>query len=139
MHFKELPAHLIPKGEALSRGGLQVGDQMGEDFIATVVERWRGATMSQKLKLDERIGDEDDGLAAAAEEFGSVPATTARHESHTVEDGSFSEALRTATRLVDAHTSREPPPPPSPPAPPAGTSTSADIQELRRRLRARGL
>jgi hypothetical protein len=44
--FTELPPHLLPNSEAL--GTAQVDDSVGPDFIASVVERWRGAMMSQK-------------------------------------------------------------------------------------------
>jgi DNA helicase HerA-like ATPase len=42
LKFKELPAHLLPRSEALGKEG---GD-LTQDFIASVLERWRGAMMS---------------------------------------------------------------------------------------------
>jgi DNA helicase HerA-like ATPase len=46
--FSELPQHLLPSSEAL--GSARAEDiSIGVDFIASVVERWRGAMMSQKL------------------------------------------------------------------------------------------
>jgi DNA helicase HerA-like ATPase len=46
--FSELPDNLLPKSEVL---GSALGEDgaIGPDFIASVVERWRGAMMSQKL------------------------------------------------------------------------------------------
>jgi len=45
--FKELPERLLPSSEAL--GSSRNDGSIGPDFIASVVERWRGAMMSQKL------------------------------------------------------------------------------------------
>jgi hypothetical protein len=145
MHFKELPAHLIPKGEALARSSIEAGERVDHEFIASVVERWRGATMSQKLKMDERMSEETDELnALAAEEFGTVPHASAWQDSQSFEDGKLGQALKTAARLVDAHASARPVPPEEPAGAPqpvgaGGSSVSPEIQELRRRLRSRGL
>jgi DNA helicase HerA-like ATPase len=46
--FTELPADLLPTSEALGKAHGDDGE-IGVDFIASVVERWRGAMMSQKL------------------------------------------------------------------------------------------
>jgi DNA helicase HerA-like ATPase len=45
--FAELPQHLLPSSEALGATRPDPGS-IGGDFIAKVVERWRGAMMSQK-------------------------------------------------------------------------------------------
>jgi hypothetical protein len=45
LKFKSLPAHLVPKSEALASAR---SEGANSDFIATVLERWRGATMSGK-------------------------------------------------------------------------------------------
>jgi len=65
LKFKELPGHLVPKSEALARARMDKGQAVDADFIAAVVQRWRGATMSHKLMGEE--GDDIDALAA--EEF----------------------------------------------------------------------
>src|SRR4029450_8359429 len=39
LKFKELPAHLLPRSEALGKERADVD----HDFIATVLDRWRGA------------------------------------------------------------------------------------------------
>jgi uncharacterized protein len=143
LHFKELPAQFIPRGEALKHGPLEAGDGIDEDFIASVVERWRGATMSQKLKLDERISDDADDLyALAAEEFGAVPAAPSLQQPYLRDQDGLGSALKLAAQMVDAHA----PPRPEQPqeAPPASLKTGAaaslspDLQELRRRLANRG-
>ena len=43
LKFKELPAHLRPKGEMLGETGVAKNVESAE-FIASVIERWRGAT-----------------------------------------------------------------------------------------------
>ncbi|HET9904666.1 MAG TPA: DUF87 domain-containing protein [Xanthobacteraceae bacterium] len=143
MHFKELPAHLVPKGEALSRGRLEAGDSVDHEFIATVVERWRGATMTQKLRLDDRPDDADDLYAAAAAEFGIVSPTSAAIDPLPAGPAQFSEALETATKLVEAHVAARPPvpedtAPPRPDPAPRASGLSPDLSELRKRLRSRG-
>jgi len=70
LHFKELPAHLIPRSEAVGRARMDAGGGVDRDLIASVVDRWRGAMMSQKLKPDDRP---DDFEAMAMEEFSAVP------------------------------------------------------------------
>lgn len=141
MHFKELPANLIPRGEALSHGSIAARDDVDGDFIAFVVERWRGATMSQKLKLDERILEAGDDLQAlAAEEFGIVPQAPAAPAAQRLDAGQFGEALMTAAKLVNDHpATRAYAPEDAVHQPPAGGSgrSMSDLQELRRRLRSR--
>jgi hypothetical protein len=58
--FTELPPHLLPSSEALGSARADDGT-IGPDFIASVVERWRGAMMSQKLHggLDLDVGSID--------------------------------------------------------------------------------
>jgi DNA helicase HerA-like ATPase len=51
--FKELPAELIPCGEALDRASMSSG--YDQNFISSVVERWRGATMSQRGGPEESL------------------------------------------------------------------------------------
>ena len=47
--FTKLPQELLPSSEAL--GSARTGDgSIGPDFIASVVDRWRGAMMSQKMQ-----------------------------------------------------------------------------------------
>ncbi len=54
--FAELPPHLLPRSEAVADGrDMRVDPNAGLDqgFIGTVIERWRGATMSTGAKSDE--------------------------------------------------------------------------------------
>jgi hypothetical protein len=150
LHFKELPPHRIPRGEALARGSIEAGEQIDETFIGSVVERWRGATMSQKLKVDERYAEEpeDEIASIAAEEFGVVPQVPSMQDPYLTDENRFGQALKTAAKLVEARVgtplqSPEPPASTVPPAPPAPApsagsgSMSPRLNELRERLRAR--
>jgi hypothetical protein len=69
LKFSEMPANLLPKSEALGRGRHDGTRTVDMDFIAGVVQRWRGAMMSHKLTPEI---DELD--AAAADEFARVQA-----------------------------------------------------------------
>src|SRR4029079_2016889 len=60
LKFKELPAYLRPKGETIGEAAGSSGNIESPDFIASVIERWRGASMSH------RPGQPD-----AGQEFGS--------------------------------------------------------------------
>src|SRR4029078_8187611 len=51
LKFRELPAHLRPKGDVIAGGG--TGNFDSPEFIANVIERWRGATMSHKGRPDD--------------------------------------------------------------------------------------
>jgi len=77
LKFKELPSHLIPRSEAIGRARI-TERVLDTEFIASVVQRWRGAMMSHKHEPDE--GDALDALAA--EEFGRVQQTSAPAPDH---------------------------------------------------------
>jgi DNA helicase HerA-like ATPase len=53
MKFKELPPNLLKKTDGVSAKGDGDRGDVGHRFVASVIERWRGATMSQKVKLDD--------------------------------------------------------------------------------------
>jgi DNA helicase HerA-like ATPase len=65
--FKGLPEHLIPQSQAVINASTDSATALNEDFIDTIIDRWRGATMSLKQGLDG--GDFD-----ARDEFSSLPA-----------------------------------------------------------------
>jgi uncharacterized protein len=52
LKFKKLPANLLPQSEAVTNARMESARSDDESFIDSVVERWRGATMSHK-KTDE--------------------------------------------------------------------------------------
>src|SRR5438105_5259114 len=70
LKFKELPRDLIPRSEAVDRAHMDADRAVDPDFIAAVVQRWRGAMMSHKLAPEPEGGDLD---AIAAEEFARLP------------------------------------------------------------------
>jgi hypothetical protein len=53
LRFKELPEHLIPRSEPVGYSGKESAQSVDSHFIASVVERWRGATSSDKGDFDE--------------------------------------------------------------------------------------
>ena len=57
MKFREVPPHLRPGSEA--GGNTHIASGMSPDcnLIASVIDRWRAATMSQKNAFDDECGD----------------------------------------------------------------------------------
>ena len=64
LKFKELAAEFIPRSEAVGRSRMEGDEGVDTDFIASVVQRWRGAMMSQKLGPS---GDDDLDFVASEE------------------------------------------------------------------------
>jgi DNA helicase HerA-like ATPase len=60
MTFKTLPAHLLPRSEAIGRSASNVDVASGKEFIRTVVERWRGAALGSKGRPDEPPVEQQD-------------------------------------------------------------------------------
>ena len=56
--FKELPPHLLPRSEAFGSSGPLSETQADRDFVKAVVDRWRGAALGGRQKVDE--GQESD-------------------------------------------------------------------------------
>jgi hypothetical protein len=50
LRFRDLPAEYLPKSDAVSNASADFGRRVGEDFIATVIDRWRGATLSKRIR-----------------------------------------------------------------------------------------
>jgi DNA helicase HerA-like ATPase len=48
----ELPAHLLPKGDAIS-GGSSAATTLNQDFLAAVLKRWRSATTAHQPEADD--------------------------------------------------------------------------------------
>jgi uncharacterized protein len=59
--FKELPRHLLPKSDTIGHEPLSADRLADRDFVKSVVERWRGATMSHKVRLDDTAQDMEGG------------------------------------------------------------------------------
>jgi uncharacterized protein len=72
LKFKQLPEHLIPHSQAVINASTDHTAAPTEDFIDTIIDRWRGATMSHKQTgLD--AGADFESLAR--DEFSSLSAT----------------------------------------------------------------
>ena len=72
LKFKQLPEHLIPHSQAVINASTDHTAAPTEDFIDTIIDRWRGATMSHKQTgLDSGADFE----SLARDEFSSLSAT----------------------------------------------------------------
>ncbi|HXW26440.1 MAG TPA: DUF87 domain-containing protein [Xanthobacteraceae bacterium] len=69
LRFKELPPDRIPRSEAVGRAPMESAQAMDADFIASVVERWRGAMVSSRGKPEDPTAEFD---TLATEEFSLV-------------------------------------------------------------------
>jgi hypothetical protein len=70
LKFKQLAENLIPQSQAVINSTADSANGANEDFIDTIIDRWRGATMSHKQSgLDG--GPDFDGLAR--DEFSAIP------------------------------------------------------------------
>jgi hypothetical protein len=70
LKFKQLPAGFIPQSQAVINVTTDSARAASEDFIDTIIDRWRGATMSSKGGIDS--GDFD---AIARDEFSTLSVT----------------------------------------------------------------
>jgi DNA helicase HerA-like ATPase len=73
LRFKQLPAHLLPRNEAVGEAKINTRKGIHPDFIAAVLDRWRGAMMSQKPVSDDLAEPEP---LVAAKSLGSQFAPT---------------------------------------------------------------
>jgi DNA helicase HerA-like ATPase len=70
LKFKQLPENLIPQSQAVINSTADSASGANEDFIDTIIDRWRGATMSHKQSGVDG-GPDFDGLAR--DEFSAIP------------------------------------------------------------------
>jgi DNA helicase HerA-like ATPase len=70
LKFKRLPASFIPQSQAVINVTTDSTRGTSEDFIDTIVDRWRGATMSSKGSIDG--GDSD---SIVRDEFSTLSVT----------------------------------------------------------------
>jgi DNA helicase HerA-like ATPase len=68
LKFKQLPPEFIPQSQAVINASSDPAGSMTEDFIDTIIDRWRGATMSKQSGLD---GGDFESLMR--DEFSSIP------------------------------------------------------------------
>jgi DNA helicase HerA-like ATPase len=66
LRFKELPPELIPRSDAVGRSPKESDLAMDTDFLAAVVERWRGAMTNSRGKSEDSSLEFD---TLASEEF----------------------------------------------------------------------
>ena len=69
LRFSELPAHAIPHSESVGHGRMEGSQDVDRSFIASVVARWRGATMSGRSRRDDGLEDLE---RLATSEFSSL-------------------------------------------------------------------
>jgi len=53
LRFNQLPAHLLPNSEAAGRTRMNLAGGINQEFIDSVLERWRGAMLTQKSAMDD--------------------------------------------------------------------------------------
>ena len=63
--FSELPEHLLPRSDTYAGAAMQEDNQV-LNFIGSVVDRWRGATMNQKSALAEAAREQKLAAVTAA-------------------------------------------------------------------------
>jgi DNA helicase HerA-like ATPase len=70
LKFKQLAENLIPQSQAVINSTADSANGANEDFIDTIIDRWRGATMSHKQSGIDGGPDFD---AIARDEFSAIP------------------------------------------------------------------
>src|SRR5437588_3826065 len=69
LKFKQLPENLIPQSQAVINSSTDAAAGASEDFIDTIIDRWRGATMSLKQNA---LDGGPDFESVAPDEFSSL-------------------------------------------------------------------
>jgi DNA helicase HerA-like ATPase len=77
LKFKQLPSQLLPRSEVVGAAGEDFVAGISQDFIASVLERWRGATTNQKANLDDGPYELRSSLDAEAAPLQPAPAPAA--------------------------------------------------------------
>jgi uncharacterized protein len=75
LRFKELPPDLVPRSEALRHAPMETALSIDDTFLGTVIERWRGAMISNRVRGEDSSQEFD---TLATEEFSSLRQTAAR-------------------------------------------------------------
>ena len=78
LKFKQLPDHLIPQSQAVINASTDPSSAMTEDFIDSIIDRWRGATMSKQNVLDgaadfESLARDEFSTLSVAPQAPSIP------------------------------------------------------------------
>jgi len=69
LKFKQLAENLIPQSQAVINSTTDAANGANEDFIDTIIDRWRGATMSHK---QSGVDGGSDFESMARDEFSSI-------------------------------------------------------------------
>jgi DNA helicase HerA-like ATPase len=80
LRFKELARQHIPHSQAVDRANMDSTRGVDIGFLVSVVERWRGATMSGRTKSGGEAGEPDDIEALAGNEFSRLRQAAAGAE-----------------------------------------------------------
>jgi DNA helicase HerA-like ATPase len=75
--FTALPQHLIPRSEAFAGDRSPIAGIEDIDFIGSVIERWRGSTLTQRSSVEEPRESRPPAVAAEAAPLQPTPAPTA--------------------------------------------------------------
>src|SRR5262249_49108794 len=84
LKFKQLPENLIPQSQAVINSSTDPAAALNEDFIDTIVDRWRGATMSTKQGLDGDFVARDESWVLPASLSSSAAAAPLAPQAPTV-------------------------------------------------------
>jgi uncharacterized protein len=57
LKFKEVPTDMLPKSETVTNARLDPERDTSDGFLESVIDRWRGATMSHKQKFEDGTQD----------------------------------------------------------------------------------
>jgi hypothetical protein len=74
LKFRRLPLHLLPKSDVVGAASEDVAAAINPDFIASVLERWRGATTNQRANMED--GQPDARSTVDGEAVPLQPANT---------------------------------------------------------------
>jgi len=80
LRFKKLERQHIPHSQAVDRANMDSTRGVDVGFLVSVVERWRGATMSGRTKSGGEAGEFDDIEALAGNEFSRLRQAAAGAE-----------------------------------------------------------
>jgi len=77
LKFKQLPPEFIPQSQAVINSSTDPSSTMTEDFIDTIIDRWRGATMSKQDGLSggdfESMARDEFSTLSVAPQAPSIP------------------------------------------------------------------
>ena len=72
LRFKELPADRLPRSEAVSNADSDFGKTVDQGYIDFVVDRWRSATLSNRLRTEPAADSAPTGANPVAQQIAAV-------------------------------------------------------------------